>query len=42
MKVIARGRITVFPRDGQYQLYTDGLIPDGIGELYVAFEQLKA
>ncbi len=42
MKVIARGRVTVFPRDGQYQLYTDGLIPDGVGELYVAFEQLKA
>ena len=42
MKVVARGRITVFPRDGQYQLYADSLIPDGIGELYVAFEQTKA
>lgn len=42
MNVIARGRITVFPRDGQYQLYADGLIPDGVGELYVAFEQTKA
>lgn len=42
MKVVARGRITVFPRDGQYQLYAEGLIPDGVGELYVAFEQIKA
>lgn len=42
MKVVARGRITVFPRDGQYQLYAEGLIPDGIGELYVAYEQTKA
>ena len=42
MKVIAYGRVTVFPRDGQYQLYVDALTPDGVGELYVAFEQLKA
>ena len=42
MKVVARGRITVYPRDGAYQLYTDALIPDGAGELAVAFEQLKA
>lgn len=41
MKVIAYGRITAFPRDGQYQLYVDALTPDGVGELYVAFEQLK-
>ena len=42
MKVIARGRISVFPRDGAYQLYCAGLSPDGVGELAVAFEQLKA
>ena len=42
MKVIAFGRVTVFPRDGQYQLYVSQLTPDGVGELYVAFEQLKA
>lgn len=41
MKVIAYGRITAFPRDGQYQLYVNALTPDGIGEWYVAFEQLK-
>lgn len=41
MKVIAHGRIDVFPRDGQYQLYIDDLIPDGIGALYIAYEQLK-
>ncbi len=41
MKVIAFGRITVFPRDGQYQLYCSDLTPDGVGDLHVAFEQLK-
>ncbi len=41
MKVIAGGRISVFPRDGAYQLYCDHLSADGIGDLYVAFEQLK-
>ena len=42
MKVLAMGRITVFPRDGAYQLYCNDLTPDGVGDLYVAFEQLKA
>ena len=42
MKAIARGRISVFPRDGAYQLYCSGLSPDGVGDLAVAFEQLKA
>ena len=42
MKVIAFGRITVFPRDGAYQLYCAELTPDGVGDLHVAFEQLKA
>ena len=42
MKVIAMGKITVFPRDGAYQLYCTGLVLDGIGDLYAAFEQLKA
>ena len=41
MKVVATGRITVFPRDGAYQLYCTQLSADGIGDLYVAFEQLK-
>lgn len=41
MKVLATGRITVFPRDGAYQLYCDALSPDGVGDLHVAFEQLK-
>ena len=41
MKVIAFGRVTVFPRDGAYQLYVNALTPDGIGDLYAAFEQLK-
>lgn len=42
MKIIVFGRITVFPRDGQYQLYCTELLPDGVGALHVAFEQLKA
>ncbi len=42
MKAIAQGRISVFPRDGAYQLYCVGLSPDGVGDLAVAFEQLKA
>lgn len=42
MKVIAMGKISVFPRDGAYQLYCTGLVMDGIGDLYAAFEQLKA
>ena len=42
MQVIARGRISVFPRDGAYQLYCNTLTPEGAGDLAVAFEQLKA
>ena len=41
MQVVAGGRITVFPRDGQYQLYCVSLTPERAGELYLAFEQLK-
>lgn len=41
MKVILHGRISVFPRDGQYQIYVDDIQPDGTGALYLAFEQLK-
>ena len=41
MKVLAFGRVTVFPRDGQYQLACSALTPDGVGDLHVAFEQLK-
>ena len=41
MKVIAFGRIAVFPRDGQYQLYCTQLTADGVGDLHMAYEQLK-
>ena len=41
MKVLAQGRVGVYPRDGVYQLYCDALSPDGVGDLHVAFEQLK-
>lgn len=42
MKVLARGRISSFPRSGQYQIYVSDLQPDGVGALFVAFEQLKS
>ena len=41
MKTIAFGKISVFPRDGAYQLYCTALTVDGIGDLHAAFEQLK-
>lgn len=41
MKVLVTGRVTVFPRDGAYQLYCEAMMPDGAGDLHVAFEQLK-
>ncbi len=41
MKVTAHGRISAFVRDGTYQLYCDAMEPDGVGALYIAYEQLK-
>lgn len=41
MKVVASGKISVYPRDGGYQLYCARLVSDGLGDLHVAFEQLK-
>lgn len=41
MMVVAHGRVASYVRDGQYQLYADSTEPDGVGALYVAFEQLK-
>lgn len=42
MGVTAYGRVSVYPRDGAYQLYCTGLMPEGTGDLQIAFEQLKA
>ena len=42
MKVIVMGRISVYPRDGAYQLYCTAMVTDGVGDLHAAFEQLKA
>ncbi len=41
LKVLIRGSISVFERDGVYQLYVSDMMPDGVGELSLAFEQLK-
>ena len=41
MQIIAIGNISVYLRDGAYQLYCTGMISDGAGDLYTAFEQLK-
>ncbi|MDE6107354.1 MAG: exodeoxyribonuclease VII large subunit, partial [Oscillospiraceae bacterium] len=42
MKVLAFGRVSAYPRDGQYQLYVSALQVDGVGDLHAAFEELKA
>lgn len=42
MKVLALGRVSAYPRDGQYQLYVSALQADGVGDLHAAFEELKA
>lgn len=41
MKVVISGQISVFERDGTYQVYCNTMTPEGLGELYMAFEQLK-
>ena len=41
MKVLARGRISVYEAGGAYQLYINEMTPDGVGELYIAYEQMK-
>ena len=40
MKVIVSGRVSVFPRDGQYQIYVNDMQPDGVGALALAYRQL--
>ena len=42
MRIIAMGKISVYPRDGAYQLYCSAITVDGVGDLHEAFEQLKA
>ncbi|HHX75064.1 MAG TPA: exodeoxyribonuclease VII large subunit, partial [Firmicutes bacterium] len=42
MKVVAAGRISVYERDGLYQLYVENMLPEGVGSLYAAFAELKA
>ena len=41
MKVVAMGSVSAYPRDGVYQLYAVKLVSDGMGDLFVAFEELK-
>ena len=42
MRVIVRGRISLYERDGAFQIYVDDMFPDGVGAMQMAFEQLKA
>ena len=41
MKVVITGQVSVFERDGAYQIYCRTMTPEGLGELYLAYEQLK-
>lgn len=41
-KVIVFGKVSVYERDGAYQFYAESMIPDGVGELYAAYERLKS
>ena len=42
MQVVVTGKVSLYERDGQYQIYIEEMMPDGVGALYVAYEQLKA
>lgn len=42
MKVLVRGRISVYPADGSYQMYAEDIQPEGLGALHLAFEKMKA
>lgn len=42
MSVIIKGKVSVYPKDGVYQIYCDEMKPEGMGELFIAFQKLKA
>jgi exodeoxyribonuclease VII large subunit len=42
MKVVVKGRVSIYERDGAYQIYCNEIEPDGMGELYMAFEKMKS
>ena len=41
MKVLVTGRVSIYEATGNYQIYVEEMIEDGLGNLYIAFEQLK-
>lgn len=41
MKVLVTGKIDVYESSGAYQIYVEEMLPDGVGALYIAFEELK-
>lgn len=41
MKVLVTGKVSVYPQNGGYQIYVNEMLEDGVGNLYIAFEQLK-
>ncbi|MCR3922076.1 MAG: exodeoxyribonuclease VII large subunit [Firmicutes bacterium] len=42
MKVVINGKLSIYERDGQYQLYVESMLPEGVGSLFAAFEELRA
>ncbi|MEE1054356.1 MAG: exodeoxyribonuclease VII large subunit, partial [Acutalibacteraceae bacterium] len=42
LKVVLRGRVSIYEKDGQYQFYAEEMLPEGVGDIALGFEQVKA